>query len=136
VFSSLNNTPCQDNEIVTRYLNSRNQYRTSDDRIKARAFEPSNKDNLTSVFRIDNLTENQIWTLGQTYVGQPDRIIHGRADIRVNAIRALGLEVTPSEPPPRHANVSNWGNQKSFNMSLAQQIAAESNLIYNPILTA
>ena len=50
----------------------------------------------------------------------------GRVDFLARAPRLQGLDVKPSEPPRNHANVIGWPAAKDAQMSLAQEIAAQS----------
>jgi hypothetical protein len=50
----------------------------------------------------------------------------GRADISVAAVQKIGLQVTPHEPPPRHANIVNWPDEKSAQRLKAMELAADA----------
>lgn len=62
-----------------------------------------------SVFRIQFLTDDKVWELGDEFVGpRGDSAIKARADIQVRVFRSQKLTVEASEPPPRHADVLGW----------------------------
>jgi len=77
------------------------------------------------VFRLQELTESQIWSLGDRYVASPfGKDLRARAELSVAQIIEVGLQVEPAEPPPRHANITNWPIEKHAWMSRAQELAA------------
>lgn len=117
------------NETVSRYLLSSSDFATNKLRVKARALEPSPIDQSTSVFRVNGLTENEIWDMGTREVADPrGRRIHARADFTVSHVLNLNLSVIPSEPPERHALISGWSNEKHSRMAKAQELAAQASL--------
>ncbi|MFQ5754323.1 MAG: hypothetical protein ACE5HI_20245 [bacterium] len=89
------------------------------------AFMP--KDGKTSVFRISNISDDEIWDIGDLKVapkrGKP---ILGRADISALYVIAKGLEVHPNEPPERHADIAGWPDEKSKQKEIALDLAAEA----------
>lgn len=97
----------------------------STSRVRPRAFHPAPKDHKTSVFRVQALTEHQIWSLGDRHVASPlGKELRARAELSVAQITAVGLQVKPAEPPPRHANITGWPIEKHAWMSRAQELAA------------
>ena len=95
--------------------------------MKPKAFMPAMSDNKTSVFRVQGLTERQVWSLGDAYlVLPPHKELLARAEISVAQVRSVGLQVESAEPPPRHANITDWSTQKDESMSRAQELAAEA----------
>lgn len=85
------------------------------------------KDRTTSVFRISNLTGNEIWDIGEREVapgrGYP---LLGRADLSASTVINKGLKVIPQEPPIRHANIVGWPDEKSKLQMIAVELAAEA----------
>lgn len=129
----INSESIDSREVVARYLLSSSDYSFTNSRVKPRALEPSPSDQCTSVFRIDGLTENEIWDLGMRFVAGPRaRRIHARADITVSNILNLKLSVRPDEPPVRHALIAGWANEKHVRMAKAQELAAQATLRLNP----
>jgi hypothetical protein len=121
------------NEPITRYILSRSHFSPTKKRVKARALEPSPRDNRTSVFRIRDLKQTQVWEIGWRDVAKVrKRTLHARADLSVSTVLEIGLHVEPEEPPPRHANIQGWPESKSEKMSLSQRLAAEAVLVVNP----
>jgi hypothetical protein len=112
-------------EITSRYLLQSGHYTASTGRVRPRAFHPAARDHQTSVFRVQELTERQIWSLGDRYVASPSgKDLRARAELSVAQIREIGLQVEPAEPPPRHANIVGWPIEKDEWMSRAQELAA------------
>jgi len=81
------------------------------------------------VFRVQGLTQRQIWTLGDVYVALPSgNELRARAELLVEQIAGVGLRVESAEPPPRHANIVDWPAEKHEWMSRAQELAAVATL--------
>jgi hypothetical protein len=86
------------------------------------------------VSRTEGLEEDAVWEHGDRWaVGESPRAIVGRGDLmpsHLADIRANGhaLVAMPSEPPPRHANLTGWPppTAKEVGRSLAMQLAAKA----------
>jgi hypothetical protein len=115
-------------ELTTRYLRQSNHYTSSNGRVKARAFHPNPTDHKVSIFRVQGLSEKQIWGLADIFVVASGNILQARADLFVAQITSANLRVESAEPPPRHANIVGWSREKHEWMSQAQEIAAFANL--------
>ena len=76
-----------------------------------------------SVFRIDRLSEKQVWTIGRDVVGGTKNP-KARGDIKAAKVRESQLDVLAAEPPPRHANLVGWPSEKSEQKLIAKQLAA------------
>ena len=85
-----------------------------------------------SVSRHREVTAEELWELGhdvaRTRSEKEGRnfLLLGRADFLARTVRAQKLGVKPDEPPRNHANVIGWPAEKHAQMSLAQEIAAQS----------
>lgn len=131
--STLPTNDCLPNEVVSRYILSKNHFRSTDHSVKHHAFEPPKHNKSLSVFRIQGLPEDHVWQLGFIHVATPqNRNLHARADVAVRVITRLNLRILPKEPPPRHANIIDWPDEKHLRISIAQQLAAESSLKIHP----
>ena len=119
-------------EPISRFILHSGDFGVQPPRVKARALEPSPKDNETSVFRTIGLTEAGIWQLATNHVDGPRGLCRARADLQVRAAVNIGLSVEPKEPPPRHANIVKWPG-KDERMSLAQRLAAEATLVIRSV---
>jgi hypothetical protein len=82
----------------------------------------------TSVFRISELLNAEIWDIGIREVVKEEqgKSLIGRADILTSIVTGNGLEVIPQEPPPRHANIIGWPEEKSEQKQIAMELAAEA----------
>jgi hypothetical protein len=98
--------------------------------VKAQAFLPA-KDGDTSVFCITGLPRDRIWQIADNHV-VPIRLQPVKGSAEIHAADALihNLTVTLSEPPPQHANISNWpgglsptDEEKAKRKQIAQQLA-------------
>ena len=131
-FANLNSAP-EPSETITRYIFERSHFAPNNARVKPKALEPA-ADKLASVFRIIGLTNEKIWELGTEFVeplrGRPSL---ARADILISNVNRLELQVNQSEPPPRHADIAGWSDEKDFNMSKAQVLAADAHLVVRNI---
>jgi hypothetical protein len=86
------------------------------------------KDNKTSVYRIINLLNWQVWGLGRIYVSEIiGKKILGRVDVLASNVRGNGLDIEFSpEPHNRHANITNWPNEHQERKLIAMQLEADS----------
>jgi hypothetical protein len=91
-------------EALTRFLTSSSLF--SSVMIKPAAFLPNPKFRNTSVFR--EITGGR--EIEETWAKLPnnERSLHGVAILTEHDVRECDLEVTPEEPPDRHANIVNW----------------------------
>jgi hypothetical protein len=116
-------------EQLSRFVLHHSHVKTSDGTVKHAAFLP--KDGQTSVFRISGITDSDIWDIGNDEVALIRKLpLVGRADISVAAVLKTGLQVASQEPPPRHANIVNWPDEKSAQRLKAMELAAEAQ--YSP----
>src|SRR3990170_1342923 len=119
-------------EPVARFIVNSGHLNKSRTKIKRHAFEPAPATRTTSVFRIHSLDEPEVWAIGRAHVADPQgKKLHGRADLAIEAVTSLGLAVVPTDPPPRHAEISGWPLEKSAVMSLAQELASRASLKLN-----
>ncbi len=83
-----------------------------------------------SVFRVDGLTGPQIWEIGTEIAENRHRTLYARGDTRAREVRLAGLDVSPMEPPARHANIVGWPeNDKPRQKLIALQLAAAATLV-------
>ncbi len=121
-------TPASE-EITARYIFDSNRFNKQNSQVKHKTFHPARDDHKTSIFRISELSENQIWNLGDTFVASViNRELLACAELTVAAITSLDLRVQPNEPPIRHANIDDWPLEKEKWLSLAQELAARATL--------
>ncbi len=114
-------------EILSRFVLKKDWYRPSDNSVRYAAFLPNPKNGETSVFRISGISDEEVWDIGnREVVKDPNRPILGRADISASVVVAKGLEVSPSVPPERHANIVGWPTEKSKQKLIAIELAADA----------
>ncbi len=91
--------------------------------MKPAAFMPHRGE--TSVFRVDGLSNEEVWHIGLHFVGSTRReVLKGRADLQVADVHAIKLKVEPDiTPHPRHANIIEWPEEKHEQKMLAVRLA-------------
>lgn len=127
---SLADVPVENGECLARFVFDKRHIPKKGCGIKAEAMLPFKWTEL-SVTRHRELTEAEICSLGREVANQrstPMRKFEllGRADFPAQSARRLRLDVTPDEPPRNHANILGWPTEKSAQMSLAQELAAQA----------
>ena len=121
-----------DTEPLARYLLSTSQFSVANRRVKPSAFMPP-ADGTLSVFVVSGLSEDVVWDLGRTEVGDPQgKPIQGRADVVVGVVRNPGLRLDVDNAPLRHANVIDWPPEKSEQKLKAEILAEEALLRIRP----
>lgn len=95
-----------DEEILSRFLNSKKQFSVKKEIVKHSAFLP-NRNGQTSVFRHSGKPSEELWQIGQKELGE-DNHIYGAGMVKAGDVRAVPLVVTASEPPPKHADIESW----------------------------
>ena len=122
-------------ESLGRYLTQRDHFSRPDNAVRPRAFMPPPSLRL-SVFRIDGLSTEAVWDIGQREVintmSQPSRTLYGMADIKVLSVQENNLVVDPDKTPVRHANIVGWPEgpeNKARRKSIAQELAADARLV-------
>lgn len=118
--------PVDPAEPITRYIFSSSHFSTQNNRVKHNAFMPSSGE--ASVFRTDSLPEPEIWAIGQGISTQRGQQLHARGDLLTRDVLSLSLAVEPSEPPPRHANITGWPQGKDEMKLKAIELAGKATL--------
>ena len=119
--------PVTPSEVLSRFIMQTNWCSLSDNRVKYAAFMPNPKNGETSVFRISGISDREIWEIGHREVElRRDKPVLGRADVGSSFVVTKGLNVVPSEPPVRHANIVGWPEEKSEQRLIALELAAEA----------
>jgi hypothetical protein len=116
-------------ESVARFITQKSYYRPSNRTVRHNAFMP-NRDGETSVYRIIDLDDKEIFEIGHRFVAdEMKKPLMGRADIMVSKILERDLRVEPDpKPHPRHANIVDWPEDESKHKLIALEIAAEAEL--------
>jgi len=125
--------PITSDEWLARFIHYQ-RYIRQDRTVRADAFIPHPYHDL-SVTRHLQLSDTELWRIGDEVARQIDRSLHGRADVQVFVLQRQGLQVLP-EPVfpqnPNHANVSGWPAEKSAQKIIAQQVAAAASKVLPP----
>lgn len=118
--------PVDPAEPITRYIFSSSHFSAQNNRVKHNAFMPSSGE--TSVYRTHDLPEPDIWAIGRDISSQRNQQLQARGDLLVSDVVSLSLRVDPSEPPPRHANIIGWPQEKDQVKLKAMEVAAQATL--------
>ena len=114
-------------ELLARFITV-DRWVRADQTIRQDAFIPPKDLNL-SVTRHLNLSQNELWAIGQAVVNavakQPGAVLHGRADILASQAIQQNLRVEAASLPGNlnHAHITGWPD-KAAQKSIAQQLAA------------
>lgn len=116
-------------ESVARFITQKTYYRSSNRTVRHNAFMP-NRDRETSVYRIIDLDDVEIFAIGRHFVAdEMKKPLIGRADIVVSKILERDLRVEPyPNPHPRHANIVDWPEDESKHKLIALELADEAEL--------
>jgi len=120
-------------EQLARFIVFSGWIRRSDQTVKQDAFIPP-PDLELSVTRHKNLSEQELWRIGQSVADSRPAKLHGRADIRAVNVRQQALDVEPNPAPgnPNHANVIGWPVDKPAQKIIAQELAAKARFLPTP----
>lgn len=119
-------------ESVTRFVFDRDHIRRSQPKptAKFQVFLPHNGE--TSVFRVSNLSDTEVWALGNHHVARlRNRTIKARADITVQTVESVGAEkgrssltvVSEISVHLLHANIVGWPEDESAVQMIAVALA-------------
>jgi len=125
-------TPVADDEALARFVLFRGWIRSSDGKVKPDAFIPYPYPDL-SVTRHIELSEAEIWQIGQQVADQRPATLHGRADIQAFSVKRQSLRIVPTLEPRNHANVIGWPKDKPAQKIIAQQLAADAHYVLKPL---
>ncbi len=116
--------PVESNEWLARFILNRIHLR-QDRTVRQDAFIPHPWPDL-SVTRHLQLTQTELWKIGQDVAREVGKTLHGRADVQAFAFQRRELRVVEAPLPenPNHANIVGWPIEKSAQKIIAQQIAA------------
>lgn len=116
-------------EPLARFITQKSYYRPSDKTVRHNTFMP-NRNGQTSVYRIIDLNEPEIFEIGQRFVAEKlNKSLLGRADITALKITEKDLRVVSApDPHPRHANIVDWPEEREKNRLIALELAAEAEL--------
>jgi len=137
----LGDVPVEDGERLARMIFT-NRHVRKDQSVRAEAFLSVRmeaflpyKHVTLSVIRHRDLTEPELWEIGQEIAAARNLPLIGRGDIGAHDARGQGLDVVPVEGPgiPRnHADIVGWPPDKPSQMSRAVELAAASHFTAAP----
>lgn len=118
------------NERLSRFIVHKNEFRPSDQTVKFKAFMPP-KNRRLSVYCTSTLSEDDIWSIGNTLVANPrGKTLYGRADLLARAVYDLNQKVEPEiSLHCLHADVIAWPNNKEDIQFTATQLARQSKFV-------
>lgn len=121
----------KDSESITRFLvaDKNKHCNLARKEIKAGAFFPSFRMPELSVYRIQDIENEQIWEIADEFVAPNLKGFKGhfeaRADILVENVRKNKLDVISEPTPhPRHADIINWPKAPTEPSNLEQRSEA------------
>jgi len=115
----------QSDELLGRFLFSREHFAETKGLVKPKGFLPD-KDGETSVFRITDLADDAIWTIGNAI--RPEKA-KARGDVITNIVRRANLRVEPAtQDHPRHAVIVGWPEPKHEKLMLATLLSKDATL--------
>jgi hypothetical protein len=125
-----------DDEWLARFILFSKWIRPSDHTVRPEAFIPHPYPDL-SVTRHKDLSERELWQIGEGVANARPAKLYGRTDIQVTELQrqALTVESKPVANNPNHANVIGWPVEKSAQKSIAQQLVAGRPFISKPTQT-
>ena len=120
-------------ELLARFITSSRWIRPSNKTVKPDAFIPHPYPDL-SVTRHKELSEEQLWQIGQGIANARPATLHGRADLTAKEVRQQKLEVEGRPVPENlnHASITGWPVDKPSQKSFAQEIAALARYVAKP----
>jgi len=127
--------PVSEDEWMARFILFRHWIRKSDLRVRPDAFIPHPYPDL-SVTRHMDLSEAELWQIGQAIADKRPATLYGRADLRAKSVIKKSLRIVPTSEPKNHANITGWPADKPSQKIIAQEIAAEARFIPNSDLSS
>jgi len=117
-------------EQLARYI-LHNSHVRQDNTLKADPFIPHPRVDL-SVTRHLQLSEPEIWALGEDVARQTGKALKGRGDTLAQTYLGQKLRILAAPAPgnPNHANITGWPADKPMQKIIALEIAAQSH--YRP----
>jgi len=124
--------PIEANEWLARFILYR-KYLRQDRTVRPDAFIPHPWPNL-SVTRHLQLSQTELWKIGQDVTRQIGKKLHGRADVQAFVFQRQKLRVAAAPLPenPNHANVVSWPEEKPAQKIITAQIAAAAGKALDP----
>lgn len=114
-------------EDLSKFIFNNSQFSSQNKRVKYSVFIPPRNKRL-SVFRIAELSENEVWEIGNAVGIERNLKLLARADIKVSSVTKIGLGIDADDIPPRHANIVGWPDEDSEIKLKALELAEKAQL--------
>ncbi len=124
-------SPVLDNEWMARFILFRHWIRKSEPHVRPDAFIPHPYPNLSVTRHID-LSEAELWEIGQAIADKRPATLYGRADLQAISVIKKSLRIVPTPEHKNHANMTGWPADKPSQKIIAQEIAVEARFVPNP----
>ncbi len=126
--------------ILTRFIFSSKHFARGNQTVKFRVFmppqvskEPPTYSPNLSVYRISEISDSEVWEIGQEHVQTEGRLIKARTDILAGDVYKNNLRVVPdTQPHERHANITPFPADKLTCQRIATKLAHVSKLVVIP----
>lgn len=125
-------------EKLTRFIRFGDHYSEVTNNVKHHAFLPKKNEVDLSVFRISDLSESDVWSLGREFVQGEAKPIKARADLSASAVYDASLEVIlDGHGHERHATIARFPKtetveEKKMRRTIATKLALASELVIMP----
>ncbi len=123
-------------ERMSRFIFHKKHMSETKGRVSSAAFMPSATTKNISVYRTSSCNERRIWLIGDLFVARklkPPRDVLARGDVQADIILNEGLAIVASPlPHPRHADVTNWPDDKPLQKIKAMALAEGAPLRLHP----
>jgi len=123
-------TTVSDEECLARFILFQKWVRT-DQTVRPDAFIPHPYPDL-SVTRHTELSNAELWQVGQRIANNRSRTLYGRADIQALEVKKRSLCIQPTLTPKNHANINGWPVDKPAQKMIAQELAAVASFTSKP----
>lgn len=119
-----------DGERISRFLTDRKQYSPTKNVVRHTAFMPP-KTLRHSVYWTTDVSDGEIWAIGDQFVAPHRGAILGRADVNSLVIYyVVGLKIDlDGQPHPKHANIIGWDADEKKIRHQAEKLADKATLI-------
>jgi hypothetical protein len=123
-------------ERISRFIIYKRWMNRAKGLVSPAAFMPSTKTRDPSVYRTSGCAERRIWLIGLVFVERKrrDKVrILGRADVDSTLVSDEGLKIRARlTPHPRHAELTNWPDDKAQQKAKALALAQGATLHLRP----
>jgi hypothetical protein len=124
------------NERISRFIPDERWMNKIKGLVYSAAFMPSKKTRDISVYRTSGCSERRIWLIGLFFVERKRRDkkrILGRADVKSNLVFREGLKLRARLlPHPRHAELTDWPDDKAHQKDKVLALAQGATLGLRP----